>query len=304
MTPEGVLLEFRMAGVATRVLARVLDGLVQAGLAIALVFVAIPLAAVGEVAAVIVSGGGGLMVLFGYSVVCETIWARTPGKMAVGLRIVNTAGRPPGFLASSIRSIIGFLELLIVPVGFVPLVSVLVTRYGQRVGDIAAGTLVIRSRDAMARSLTKVPLSPTMTNFAPAATVGLRPEQYGVVREWLGRRIELEPEASRVIGENLATAVAAATHTSPETGSVSYLGAISNAYRLRTSTRSFGQQAPPPPPVGGPQAPPPPSMAGQQAPPPPSVAGVAGRQAPPPPSVAGVAGQQAPPPSGPPRRLG
>ena len=83
-----------------------------------------------------------------YPVVCETIWnGKTVGKMLVGLRVVTVEGAPVRFRHAAIRSALGIVDFLI-GAGSVAIVTALATRQSQRLGDLAAGTIVIRERQA------------------------------------------------------------------------------------------------------------------------------------------------------------
>ncbi len=246
-----------MAGVATRVLARLLDTIFQFMGAIGLAMLSAVLFVLPDFAVVILLSGGYFVLLFGYSVIFETIWGATPGKQIANLRIVTTQGRPPGFLASCIRSIVGYVEFIIVPFGFIPLVSVLVTRRGQRVGDLAAGTLVVRSQQTLSATVAPTPLTPTSFVVSPADTVRLRPAQHGLIRDWLRRSRELDGAADRAIGMELADAVAATIGKPITSTPGNYLASVSNAYRMRTGGAVAVAMASPPPPSGLAQPPPP-----------------------------------------------
>jgi len=101
-TPEHIVFPYRVAGPARRALGHVLDLLVCYG-AIALLGLIVLLAGLrgidtGDIGTVAKAGVGIILVaLFAaqwiYFVVCEAIWGRSPGKMAVGVRVVTTLGR-------------------------------------------------------------------------------------------------------------------------------------------------------------------------------------------------------------------
>ena len=93
----------------------------------------------------------GFFVLFGYPVGFEVYGGgRTPGHRATGTRVIRTDGGPIGLRHSAIRAML-FLVDGFATTGFAGAVSVLVTKRGQRLGDLAAGTMVIRlNRPVMA----------------------------------------------------------------------------------------------------------------------------------------------------------
>jgi len=78
---------------------------------------------------------------------------QTPGKKSMGLRVVNHDGTPIGWSASVIRNLLRVADFL--PFFYVAgLVSMLCSRSFQRLGDLAAGTLVINLREASPASRT------------------------------------------------------------------------------------------------------------------------------------------------------
>ncbi|OLZ42132.1 transporter [Natrinema saccharevitans] len=79
-----------------------------------------------------------------YSFVCEWRYGRTPGKVNRGLLVVMADGRECTLRASAVRNLGLYVDLLGVPPLVLGLVSALVTD-GRRVGDLAAGTIVVRS---------------------------------------------------------------------------------------------------------------------------------------------------------------
>jgi uncharacterized RDD family membrane protein YckC len=147
-TPEGIELHFVLAGAGSRFIARAIDMLLQ--------LVLIGLAAL--VALGLVGGGIGLALLaiaffaavYMYDVLFEVLASgRTPGKRTTHLRVVRERGTPVDLPASAIRNLLRLIDLL--PGAYlVGLTSILLTKRNQRLGDLAAGTLVIR--DANTRS--------------------------------------------------------------------------------------------------------------------------------------------------------
>ena len=207
-TPEGVTLEATLAGVGSRFVAGVIDQLLRWSLLLALV----ALMAMMEVN---LSGGDGLsgagtaavivaifFVQFGYDVLFEVLASgRTPGKRWTGLRVVKKGGTPIGFLASCLRNIMRIVDSL---PGFylVGILSVMFTANNQRLGDLAAGTIVVRER----RQTTALPPS----HSAPADSAlydvsAVSAEELATVRRFLDRRATLTPEARDRLARDMAT---------------------------------------------------------------------------------------------------
>ena len=147
VTPEAVALELPPANVGSRLFGFIIDfffisavgGVLSLGFFAALCGVDL---GVGWVIAIFILLYGGLV--FGYPVACETLWrGRTLGKAAMGLRVVTVEGAPVRFRHAAIRTALGLVEFVLTG-GAVAILSVLLTRRHQRLGDLVAGTLVLR----------------------------------------------------------------------------------------------------------------------------------------------------------------
>lgn len=137
-TPEGIELNLRLAGPVPRALAWLLDLLVRAAVFFVLM---IPLGVLGNVGA-----GIFLIVWFGMEWLYPTafevyFFGATPGKRALGLIVLHSDGTPVGVPASLTRNLLRAADFLPVLYGF-GLLAMLLSRDFQRLGDIAAGTVV------------------------------------------------------------------------------------------------------------------------------------------------------------------
>lgn len=159
-TPEHIVFHYRIAGPARRAVAQLLDLVFCYG-AVLLVAVIVFLATMGtggldkvELTAAAKAGGGILMLaLFAaqwtYFLAWEATLGRSPGKMALGLRVVTTSGRPIGWRAAALRNLLRAADLL--PVGYIAgLVSMTLSARFQRLGDLVAGTMVVAPEQARA----------------------------------------------------------------------------------------------------------------------------------------------------------
>lgn len=142
-TPEGVALEMTLAGIGSRAVAGGLDlvfkALIVGGLLLVLY------GAFGDYGALVIVPLVGLTLLL-YDVGFETLrGGRTPGKSLGGLRVVRSSGRPVDLMASMIRNVLRLVDGI--ALSYVPtMVSIAVTKKNQRLGDLAADTVVIRDR--------------------------------------------------------------------------------------------------------------------------------------------------------------
>ena len=201
-TPEGLDLELQLAGVGSRFMAGCVD-----------LFLQLVIVAVIAVLLHSVVGGGGVaaaldvitffIVLYAYDVLFEVLaGGRTPGKRLVHLRVVRASGVPVDLPASALRNLLRVIDgfaFLYLP----GLICVLATRRNQRIGDLAAGTLVIRDapRPKRARAAAPAPgpaTSPVGPGAAPALPAladvsAVTPDEIATVRRFLERRTTIAP---------------------------------------------------------------------------------------------------------------
>jgi uncharacterized RDD family membrane protein YckC len=240
VTPEAVVLQFETASVASRLLAIFIDLAIQvpllvlANLALALFVSA---AGAGGWVGVSLLFGIVFMVLLGYPVGFESLWrGRTPGKAAMGLRVVTREGAPIRFRHAAIRGSLGLIDFWLTS-GAAAVISVLVTRDNQRLGDLAAGTLVLRERTgAGTPAAVRFAPPPGYEDYAAALDVGgLSAQQYGAVRSFLLRAGSLPPPARAALATQLAVPLAAAMrHEPPATVSPeAFLVCVAAGYQRR-----------------------------------------------------------------------
>ncbi len=249
VTPEAVLLEFAEAGLGSRSLAFLVDLAVRAAL-LWLVFLTLAAAgsAISETAAVVVTIAAVFSALLVYPAVCETIWnGRTPGKMVMGLRVITVEGAPVRFRHAAIRSALGLVDFLL-GVGAIAIVTALATRQSQRLGDLAAGTIVIRERQVQGDSR---PVAfgppPGWEAYTAALDVSnLRDDAYVLVRSFLLRVHELDAPARRARAADLAALVAAAIDVAFPAGTdpEAFLVAVVAAHQARHVERAGPGAAP------------------------------------------------------------
>jgi uncharacterized RDD family membrane protein YckC len=281
VTPEAVVLEFETAGIASRALARALDALIQGVALLALLLLAVNLrGSVGVIVAIV----GVAAIVLGYPVLCEiAMRGRSPGKAALGLRVVTEDGAPVAPLHAFIRSAVGVLDFLVPPGGPVAVVSSLLSPKGQRLGDFLAGTIVLRERSAAAPSMAVwFNPPPGLEGYAQSLDVSaVSDAQIAVVRSFLLRVHELALEARSAMAVRLATPLGAVMRHVPPSGvhPELFLVCVMAAYQRRggpvvpTAPWAPPTPPPPPPPPLAPPPPPPPVATGVDAPGPPGSVG-------------------------------
>jgi uncharacterized RDD family membrane protein YckC len=152
-TPEQVELEFAVAGIGSRFVAVLLDHLIQAGFYfVFIIFGAIVFGAVANrinllgkwiLAAFI---GLNFLLIWGYYTLFEAFWrGQTPGKHIMKLRVIKDSGRQITLFEAMSRNLLRIIDYL--PAFYlVGVIAMLCTKRHQRLGDLAAGTIVVHER--------------------------------------------------------------------------------------------------------------------------------------------------------------
>jgi uncharacterized RDD family membrane protein YckC len=183
-TPERVSFDYQVAGLGTRAIAQLLDLLIVGGLLIAVFFFAFAAGTVtnsGTVASLAIIIGG-FIVVFGYFWISEAIWSgQTLGKKAFRLRAVGDRGEPLTFLQAGIRNVVRIVDFL--PYGYgVGMVVLFANGKGKRLGDLAAGTIVVKDSDHVwlwQLGGGRRPVDPTGVPPPPDAPPGVGPPPLG-----------------------------------------------------------------------------------------------------------------------------
>ncbi|MGH9588686.1 MAG: RDD family protein [Acidobacteriaceae bacterium] len=233
-TPEQVAIRFPIAGVGSRFLAIVADSLVQ-GIAYAvliLIFVLLASSAPKTTGGALSHNGEKWLiagvVLFhfllywGYFALFETYWnGQTPGKRLCKIRVIQQSGRQITFFEAMTRNLIRVIDML---PGFylIGVISMLCNRRNQRLGDLAAATIVIHERASdeplwggngprtiTAGAFTQPPPQPTIQNSGEAtlpadAVAKLTPEDLAVIDRFFSRILDMDLDTRARIAERLA----------------------------------------------------------------------------------------------------
>src|SRR2546427_13125124 len=148
-TPERVSFDSQVAGLGTRGVAQILDLLIVAALLAAVAFVAVGGATYTQSGTVgtLVFAFGAFVVVFGYFWISEALFSgQTLGKRAFRLRVVGDRGEPLTWVQAGVRNVIRIVDFL--PYGYgVGVVVLFINGRGKRLGDLAAGTIVVKDSD-------------------------------------------------------------------------------------------------------------------------------------------------------------
>jgi uncharacterized RDD family membrane protein YckC len=202
-TPEGVELELRLAGLGSRFTAGLIDFMLKGLLVVATLLLGQLQLGFGEVTAAILLAAGVFFAMVVYDVLFEVrAGGRTPGKRVLGLRVVMADGAAVGLRASAVRNLLRLVEGL--PLSYLPaIVTILLTRNNQRLGDLAAGTLVVREPSGQPGGSVS-PLRAAPTHAADWDVSAVTPEELAAVRSFLARRHDFDAAPRADLARSLA----------------------------------------------------------------------------------------------------
>lgn len=165
-TPERVALHFALASIGNRFLACALDHTIQITFIILTVIIVVTAGGVEVVSAKVFDAPRWLQALlivlvfilwFGYFAFFEWFWnGQTPGKRWLKLRVIRSDGRPVTFWEATLRNLLRSFDMMPAPFYSIGLISIFISRQDQRVGDLFAGTVVVRERAAQAPTFDQV----------------------------------------------------------------------------------------------------------------------------------------------------
>ena len=250
---DAVELDVRVARLGSRALSRLIDLAVQATLAVVLLlFTELVLAAVGplsdEALLAALTVVDLVLVLIGYPVLLESLTGgRTVGKLALGLRVIRDDGGPVRFRHALTRALIGVAiefpalgMVVLLPLGWlISLWTMLVNPHGKRLGDLAAGTVVIHDRTPETWGWVPA-MPPNLVGWAALLDLtGLDDDLALAVRHYLARNRRLSEPARSRLGYALASEVAAGTTppAPPGTPGWAYLAAVLAERNRRAAQR-------------------------------------------------------------------
>lgn len=246
VTGEAVALDLRVARIGSRSIALLLDVLIRLVALIALALLFGQIGVLDGAARAAVSLLLYLGIWLGYPVAFETLWhGRTPGKAAMGLQVVRDDGGPVRFRHALIRGLLGaIVELPGITLYFAPIVSSLMSEHGKRLGDRAAGTIVIQER-VPTRTMAVVPMPPPLVQWAANLDLSRVSNDLALgIRAFFERSGELSPQARDQLGHSLTIAVVAAISPPPPPDAPAWaiLAAVLAERRRRDEYRLYQQR--------------------------------------------------------------
>ena len=231
-TPELVAIEMPLAGIGSRFIALLVDYLIWgAGALVLFILALITLPAMHTFSKISAQWAVALIIFviflvnWGYFTLFEAFWnGRTPGKRVAKIRVIQRTGRAIGLFESMARNLVRFVDQFpgIYAVG---VITMFVTKQHQRLGDLAAGTMVVRDREP------ETPLwgesgSRTFTAqlFAPSAPIpephtALTLPMHGIAKlsaadlevleGFFARRLDMSMATRQALAQRIAAAIQA-----------------------------------------------------------------------------------------------
>jgi uncharacterized RDD family membrane protein YckC len=197
-TPEGLNLEMTLAGLGSRAAAAIIDTVII--VAVALVIL-IPFPNNSGMVIGIFRIATPFLLFFGYHIMFEMVGKRqSPGKRVLGLRVVNSDGSPIGAVDSLIRNLIRLIDFL--PAFYlIGIIAVFATTQNQRLGDLAAGVVVVTEPKPIGPHDDPQP-SPDLPDSWDVSAVS--DEEVAMMQQFRMRRSELSSEARLELATRIA----------------------------------------------------------------------------------------------------
>lgn len=240
ITGEAVALDLPAASLATRVVSGAIDMAVTGVLAVVVLFVYLGAAlptdgALRHVALV----GGMITVLLVFPTALETATrGRSVGKMVMGLRTVREDGGPISAQHAFVRALLAVVEIY--TFGGVPaFFTALMNEKGKRLGDLAAGTYVVRDRVSL-RLAPPIEIPGPLRGWAAGADIAPLPTTLALqVRQFVQRAPAMTASSRATLGQRLADAVAPLVSPPPPPGTPleAFLAAVIGERRRRDQAR-------------------------------------------------------------------
>jgi uncharacterized RDD family membrane protein YckC len=215
-TPEHIVFRHRLAGPARRAVAHLVDLILVYGVLVGLAIIVL-LAVGGDLeSAKGTTAGMGVGLLLLVAFFAQWVWfglweglrGATPAKLALGLRVVTTTGQPIGLAAAAVRNLLRAADAL--PTGYVVgAVAMAATRRFQRLGDLAAGTMVVVEPRAVRAAPIRLvpPLDAREAPFVPEE-IALDAEERAAIELFLRRLGTLGPAREQELASMVAGALA------------------------------------------------------------------------------------------------
>jgi len=261
-TPELVAIDMPVAGIGSRFIALLVDYLIWLFVIVALILIfhyvdpsLTRFSQLGEKWATAILTLVGFAFYWGYFTLFEAFWnGRTPGKRVAKIRVIQRSGRGIGLFEAMTRNLLRVIDQIpfIYAVG---VVTIFLTKQHQRLGDLAAGTLVVHEREQLdapsasssARSLTAgmfeqpaIPAAPARRDSMELAATGIQRLSIAdleVLEGFFARRLDFNMETRARLAERIVASIQAKSGLAIPAGISTETFLEEVAHRLRDMAR-------------------------------------------------------------------
>lgn len=253
LTPEHVELSYELAGIGSRFIAHLLDTLLVFAIMLlifasmfAIIFLGMELSIDKALPYILGLYIAVLSILpAGYFLYFESMRnGQTPGKKAVGIRVIRDTGHPIDFRAAFLRNVMRPVDYLPFGAPVVGFISVLFSSEYRRLGDYVAGTLVVKTgqqsnvsgwhKGFSPPSTPETYSGPTLPREALPYLHDISVDDYRAVRHFLDRRVDLSDDVVRALAGKLASPLAEKLHIAIKLGEeVEFLMAFAAEWERR-----------------------------------------------------------------------
>jgi len=259
-TPERVPLHFALASIGNRFIACAIDHTIQVLALLLIIFASLIVANFSSIERFVasapkwvyaVAGIIVFLILSSYFAFFEWIWSgQTPGKRWLKLRVIREDGRPITFWEAAVRNLLRTLDMMPTPFYSIGLISVFYTNRDQRVGDMVAGTVVIREREAEAPAFEEVFATPVSDpalrrSFKPVEFTGslnsLTETEIQVVETFLRRRWDLAEVERQWMAWRVSMPILYKLRPTYELETFTYEGFLEDLLHRYLATHRFSQ---------------------------------------------------------------
>lgn len=240
-TPELVAIEMPVAGIGSRFVALLIDYLIWLALVVVLLVLDSFLApSVHPRGSTSDKWANALIILFffllywGYFTLFEAFWnGRTPGKRVAHIRVIQRSGRGISLFEAMTRNLLRIVDQFPLVYG-VGVISIFLTRQHQRLGDLAAGTLVVHERESLPGPISEMgsrtftaglfdapapePVRPPGFELAASGVQRLGPSDLELLEGFFARRLDFTMEMRAALAQRIATGIQAKTGLSTPDG--------------------------------------------------------------------------------------
>jgi len=248
-TPELVVFSYTIAGVGSRALAALIDSLICIA-AIILIMIGLAISSTrrgaGATPGVFDAWAAAIFVfaifcvIWGYYVLFEGLAdGQTPGKRLLRLRVVRDGGYSVTFGASAVRNLVRLVDIQPIPSYAVGIVTIMFSTSGKRLGDIVAGTIVVR--EALVREIAPA-AAPIATDAPSSLDTALTEDEFTVLERFMERRDSLDPARRSALAAQIAARLP--TNAAADNGrEVSALARLVRLYESERAARARGVAA-------------------------------------------------------------